>query len=91
MRARPSRGWPARHDLRYATQPITEETWATAFKLKTTVPSDAGTAETLTATSLPGGTLYIILQAGDEMHRLSPLSNAVIVKDSYISAGAFPS
>lgn len=80
-------GRAALYDLRYATQPITDDTdepWATAFKLKTPVPAAAGSAETLTVVGLPGGTLYFALQANDDMRRLSPLSNVVTVRIPYL-------
>jgi PKD repeat protein len=74
-------GTAASYDLRYSTEPLTEESFATAFAVQDEpAPRTSGSAESLTVGSLlPGTTYHFALKATDAAGNVSPLSNVAPV------------
>ena len=75
------------YDLRFAAQPITEESWEKAEKYSETIhPSPAGTQEMLTIKDLQlptlqlDGMLYIAMRMSDGAGQANPLSNVVRIE-----------
>ncbi len=70
-------GTATAYDLRYSTEPITEENWQDAVPASSLPdPLAAGSGETLTIDGLAAGTTYYFaLEAMDESGLFSPLSN----------------
>jgi chitodextrinase len=75
-----STGTAAAYDIRYATSPIDESSWAYAFQAGgESAPGPAGTPETFAVTSLaPGTTYYFALKTADEKPNWSALSNVLM-------------
>ncbi|HWO56663.1 MAG TPA: fibronectin type III domain-containing protein [bacterium] len=65
------------HDLRYATDSITEQSWATATRVPDVdPPRNAGYVITMDVRNLrPGTTYYFAIKTGDEVPNWAPLSN----------------
>ena len=65
------------YDIRYGTEPVTEDNWREAMPLETVpLPQAAGSVETAVATGLSAGTTYYFaLKARDETLQSSVLSN----------------
>lgn len=72
-------GRAATYDLRYATIPLTEETWVTAQKVPNLpTPSESGTRDKVTVQGLISNQIYYFgLLAIDKNGNSSPLSNIV--------------
>ena len=72
------------YDVRYATTPISPETWASATQASgEPKPQAPGSKETFTVGGLePNTTYYFALQAVDNVGNVSTLSNIVIGKTS---------
>lgn len=72
-----STGTATSYDVRYATSPITDLTWAVATQATgEPLPSPAGSAESMTVTGLvPNTTYYFALRTSDEVPNTSALSN----------------
>ncbi|HEY9490255.1 MAG TPA: S8 family serine peptidase, partial [Chryseosolibacter sp.] len=72
-------GVVAEYDLRYATSPITDTTFADATSAGTLpVPGPPGTTDTFTVSGLPGGVLfYFVIRSKDFEGNTSALSNIV--------------
>lgn len=70
-------GRASQYDVRYHTQPITEQNWSAAIQVEDEpVPSASGTTESLTIDDLsPGTTYYFAIKAADEVPNWSVLSN----------------
>ncbi len=88
-------GVAASYDLRYATAPITDATWAAATQVAgEPTPGVAGTATTISVTGLTASTTYYFaLKTSDEVPNLSALSNVPSVSTAafaitYTKAGA---
>lgn len=69
----------SQYDLRYALTPITEETWAEAWRVEgVPAPAAAGATESFLVTNLEMGVTYsFALKAIDDAHNESTLSNVV--------------
>lgn len=67
------------YELRYATTPITADTWSSATTLgNLPTPLPAGTMQEYSVTGLtPGQLFYFALKAYDDANNASPLSNLV--------------
>jgi len=72
------------YDLRFAAQPITNESWESAVKYSETIhPAPAGTQEVLAIKKLQlpslqlDGMLYIAMRVDDGSGQMNPLSNVV--------------
>lgn len=65
------------HDLRYATDSITEQSWATATRVPDVdPPRNAGYVISMDVRNLqPGTTYYFAIKTGDEVPNWAPLSN----------------
>ena len=72
-----NRGTAAQYDLRYSTEPITEENWNQATPvLGMPKPQQAGTKESVTVTGLKKGVEYYFrIKTKDEMSNWAALSN----------------
>ena len=71
-----TQGTVTRYDLRYATGPITEESWPYAKTAASPEPQPAGSAESAAVTGLDAGATYhFALKARDDAWQESPLSN----------------
>jgi Tol biopolymer transport system component len=72
-------GQAAAYDIRYSTVAITDETWNDATEaLNELAPSEAGTTETFTLTTLnPETTYYFAVKVTDDAGNVSTLSNVV--------------
>ncbi len=70
-------GQATRYDLRYASTPITDQTFAAASVVpNVSVPRATGQAESFTVTGLSSAaTYYFALKTADEVPNWSPLSN----------------
>jgi len=70
-------GTASQYEIRYSTQPITEENWDEAFQCEgEPVPQPAGNIETFTVTNLSRGiTYYFAIKTADEIPNWSNLSN----------------
>ena len=69
-------GTATTYDVRYASTPITEATWESAWPAQVVpVPAAAGTAQTAQINSPPQPDVYIALKAADEVPNWSALSN----------------
>ena len=73
-------GTAAAYDLRYATAPITDQTWKDAVPVSDLpAPLPAGSAQTIMISSLdPGTTYYFAVKSMDEAALWSPLSNVAV-------------
>lgn len=65
------------YDIRYSTLPITEANWSTATQVSgEPSPSIAGSAESMTVSSLsPSTTYYFAMKTSDEVPNISSISN----------------
>ncbi|MBK9032338.1 MAG: lamin tail domain-containing protein [Myxococcales bacterium] len=72
-------GTAARYDLRWSTAPITEATFASATPAPGPAPAAAGTRQTAELEVPPVGTVYVALEAIDELGKTAALSNVVTV------------
>ena len=72
-------GTASKYDIRYSTEPITEDNWDGATQCEEEpTPQPAGSKETFTVTGLsPGTTYYFALKTADEVPNWSELSNCV--------------
>lgn len=70
-------GDPARYEIRYSTQPITEENWSYSKEAGMGAePQTAGSTETMTVSGLDAGTAYYFaVRARDDVWQRGPLSN----------------
>ncbi|WP_139491448.1 cadherin-like beta sandwich domain-containing protein [Brevibacillus dissolubilis] len=75
-------GTAATYDIRYSTQPITEENWSEAARVTTApAPAQAGTKQTTVVQGLTGNILYYFaLKTTDEAGNQSRLSNIAEAK-----------
>jgi hypothetical protein len=66
------------YDIRYATFPLTPETWDYALAVPHGLaPSPAGTAESLRLDALPPGRYYFAIRTFDQDYNASEISNTV--------------
>jgi|GEM_PF-1061607 len=79
-------GIAAFYDVRYSTEPITEENWDSARKTAgEPKPGASGILESMTVRGLESDTeYYFAVKAGDEARNLSPISNAASAKTDFI-------
>jgi subtilisin family serine protease/chitodextrinase len=71
-------GTATRYDLRYATEWITQSTFAAATPVNMPDPAPAGATESVAVSGLQANTTYYLaLRAEDERGNLSPLSNVL--------------
>ncbi|MBI5646147.1 MAG: T9SS type A sorting domain-containing protein [Ignavibacteriae bacterium] len=77
------------YEVRYATEPIDEDTWASAIPLPVyTRPAAAGTVEQLTFTMpQPGVTYHFAMKTTDESGNVSALSNGAAAESGLIRTG----
>ncbi|MBI2033813.1 MAG: fibronectin type III domain-containing protein [Candidatus Liptonbacteria bacterium] len=70
-------GTATSYDVRYSTAPITDATWSSATQVTgEPAPAPAGTAQSMTVTSLsPSTTYYFAIRTADEVPNISSLSN----------------
>jgi hypothetical protein len=85
-----SRGSASDYDIRYATSPITDATFASAIKVSATVPSTpAGTPLSVTVSSLPDeALLYVAIKAVDDVGNASLASNSPSVRTLDVAPSA---
>ncbi len=69
-------GRAASYDIRYSTEPITDENWDQATRVEAPAPSVAGTKETLIVSGLmPNTTYYFAIKTSDSTPLTSAMSN----------------
>ncbi len=73
------RGTAATYELRWATRPITDASFAAATPLPTPAPTAAGSVQETSVVVPPVGTLYLAVRAVDELGNAGPLSNRLTV------------